>query len=167
MFQKIVALLIFSLLVSFAANARENDEWEKKNSAVINEWFRTLMQPDQKMVSCCGEADAYYADIYTSGCWTDPSFGTQECGYIAEITDDRVITNRPAIANGTRIAVPNQKIKFDGVPPNPTGHGVIFLSPGTVYHPTEINYPGGPLPGSTANRDRLNGVYCYVVPGGA
>ena len=40
---------------------------------------------------------------------------------------------------GTRIVVPNHKLKYDQS--NPTGHGIIFLSRGDY-------------------------VYCYVAPGG-
>lgn len=163
--RQVVALFVFSLLVTFSAYARENDEWEKNTPEII-EWYRTLMQPDNRSVSCCGEADAYWADSFESACWIDPTDRQQACGYVAIITDDRDIIGRPPIVNGTRIAVPNQKLKFDGVPPNPTGHGVLFLSPGVVYHPTEINFPGGPSNNGSYNRDRLNGVYCYVVPGG-
>lgn len=166
MFRKLVALFIFSVLVTFAAYSKDYPEWDQLNSKEINEWFKNLYQPDQPLVSCCGEADAFYADLFEQGCWRDPTFGRDECGYIAVITDNRIIAGRSNVPNGTRIAVPNQKIKFDGNPPNPTGHGVIFLSPGTVYHPTNINYPGGPHPNSNVNRDRLNGVYCYVPPGG-
>jgi hypothetical protein len=41
--------------------------------------------------------------------------------------------------NGTRIEVPNQKMKWDNG--NPTGHGIILLG---------------------TNRE----LYCYVTPGG-
>ena len=43
------------------------------------------------------------------------------------------------MANGTRIPVPNEKMKFGAS--NPTGHGIIFI-------------------GSERQ------VYCYVTPGG-
>jgi hypothetical protein len=51
-----------------------------------------------------------------------------------------VITNgKGVIPDGTRILVPNQKIKWDSG--NPTGHGINFIS--------------------------SNGqVYCYVTPSG-
>ena len=61
--------------------------------------------------------------------------------YIAIITDERddAPLGRPHIAPGTRIAVPNRKMKWDAG--NPTGHGVIFVG--------------------------LRGqVLCYVAPGG-
>ena len=43
------------------------------------------------------------------------------------------------IANGTRIPVPNRKMKWDKG--NPTGHGIIFIS-------------------------TMGDVYCYITPGG-
>ena len=49
-------------------------------------------------------------------------------------------TGKGVIANGTRISVPNAKVKWDRG--NPTGHGIVFLS-----------------------RNRY--VFCYVQPGGA
>jgi hypothetical protein len=54
--------------------------------------------------------------------------------YVAIITDGKGV-----IPNGTKIPVPNHKLKWDKG--NPTGHGIIFMG--------------------------LRGqVYCYVVPGG-
>jgi hypothetical protein len=51
-----------------------------------------------------------------------------------------IITNgKGVIPEGTRIPVPNQKLKWDEG--NPTGHGIIFI-------------------GSNGQ------VFCYVTPGG-
>jgi hypothetical protein len=47
--------------------------------------------------------------------------------------------NRPHIAPGTRVVIPNSKLKFDQG--NPTGHGVVFMRPDGM-------------------------VFCYVPPGG-
>lgn len=91
------------------------------------QWFQSLMQPDAPMVSCCGEADAYWAD----------DFEIKGDQYVAIVTDERDDTfpngvTRPHIEPGTRIVVPNGKIKFDAG--NPTGHGLIFLgATGSVY----------------------------------
>jgi hypothetical protein len=71
-----------------------------------------------------GEADAYEADLFEVG----------EGRYVAIITD-----GMGDIPNGTKIPVPNNKLKWDEG--NPTGHGIIFLG----------------LQGQ---------VYCYVLPGG-
>jgi hypothetical protein len=92
------------------------------------------MQPDEPSLRCCGLGDAYWADSYEVK-------GDQ---YIAIITDTRddIPLGRPHIDNGTRVAVPNSKIKWDRG--NPTGHGIIFIG-----HGDEVLY-----------------VYCYVPPGG-
>lgn len=101
----------------------------------VSAWFRSLKRPDSPYVSCCGESDAYEAD----------SFEIEGDHYVAIITngagDEK--HGRPPIPNGTRIAVPNTKMKWDEG--NPTGHGVIFLR----------KYVGSPV-----------AVFCYVTPGG-
>lgn len=119
----------FGCLIS-VAHTRDLGQWESTN-AEIREWYRALMQPDNPAVSCCGEADAYWAD----------SFEVDGDKYVAIITDARPDEplRRKHVDVGTRIVVPNHKLKFDQS--NPTGHGVIFLN--TRAH-----------------------VYCYVAPGG-
>ena len=94
--------------------------------------FQKLMQLDNKSTSCCGEADAYEAD----------SFEVEGDHYVAIVTNGAgdLAHGKPEIPNGTRIAVPNHKMKWDDG--NPTGHGILFLQVGT------------------------NQVYCYITPGG-
>jgi hypothetical protein len=72
------------------------------------QWIQSLMQPDKPNMSCCGEADAFEAD----------SFDREGDHYVAIITDGKGM-----IPNGTRVPVPNEKMKWDAG--NPTGHGVI------------------------------------------
>jgi hypothetical protein len=114
------------------ALARDNG-WEG-TPPHVRQWYQSLMQPDAPAVSCCGEADAYWADDFEV-------VGDQ---YVAIVTDDRGDTfsngaTRPHIPLGTRIRVPNGKVKFDQS--NPTGHGVIFMGAGTT-------------------------IYCYLPPAG-
>ena len=45
------------------AVARNNGQWEN-SPAHIRQWFQGLRQPDNPRVSCCGEADAYEADLF-------------------------------------------------------------------------------------------------------
>jgi len=90
----------------------------------VRQWFQGLMQPDNPYVSCCGEADAFEADTFEV-------VGDQ---YVAVVTNGKGV-----IPDGTRIPVPNQKLKWDNG--NPTGHGIIFIGSGGQ-------------------------VYCYVTPGG-
>jgi hypothetical protein len=114
---------VAALAMLLPAAARDNGQWSD-SPAAIRQWFWSLKQPDAPNVSCCGEADAFEAD----------TFEVEGDHYVAIITDGKGI-----LPNGTRIAVPNFKMKWDAG--NPTGHGIIFI--------------GG------------NGqLYCYVAPGG-
>ena len=106
-----VAALVLLLTMHFA-NAHDPDHHE------FSAWYQELMQPDAPTVSCCGEADAYWADeVHVRGGKT-----------YATITDDRPDEprGRPHIENGTEIEIPDNKLKWDRS--NPTGHGVVFLS---------------------------------------
>jgi hypothetical protein len=118
----IIAALALAGALSLAC-ARDFGQWGDRPSG-IRQWFQSLMQPDNPAVSCCGEADAFEAD----------SFAVEGDHYVAIITD-----GKGEIANGTRIEVPNAKMKFDAG--NPTGHGIIFIGGGGQ-------------------------VFCYVAPGG-
>lgn len=105
------------------------------NKSEVSEWIAGLMQPDNAAVSCCGDADLYWADTFEV---------SPDGEYVAIITDDRgeaydELVGRVPVPVGTRVIVPNRKLKFDKG--NPTGHGVIFLS-------------------STQQ------AICYVAPGG-
>lgn len=121
----ILGLLIIgiAILISFHSFARSGPQWDNQPIA-IRQWFQKLMQPDNKAVSCCGEADAFEADDYE----------IEGDHYIAIITDGKGV-----LPNGTRIAVPNYKMKWDEG--NPTGHGILFIS-------------------------SAGAIYCYVTPGG-
>lgn len=116
---------------SGASMARDLGQWDA-TPADVKHWFQSANQPDIPSSSCCGEADAYYAD----------SFEVEDGEYVAIITDERVVQYRTQIPVGTRIKIPVNKLPNPGVqPPNPTGHGVIFLNQQFV-------------------------VYCYFPPGG-
>jgi hypothetical protein len=110
-------------LAAAGALARDNGQWEG-SPAATRQWFQSLMQPDNPYISRCGEADAFEAD----------SFEVEGDHYVAIITDGKGVL--PA---GTRIPVPNTKMKWDQG--NPTGHGIIFIG--------------------VAGQ-----IYCYVAPGG-
>ena len=121
-------LVLFLTLLAAAvgvvtAKARDSGQWTDRPKNV-REWFQSLKQPDHPRQSCCGEADAFEAD----------SFEAEGDHYVAIITDGRGV-----IPGGTRIPVPNTKMKWDAG--NPTGHGIIFIGP-------------------------QQQVYCYVTPGG-
>jgi hypothetical protein len=107
------------LLASSAAAARDLGQWENQSENTRG-WFQKLMQPDNPVVSCCGEADAYWADSYE----------VDADRYVAIITDERPDEplGRRHLEPGERIVVPNSKIKWDQG--NPTGHGIIFVGIG-------------------------------------
>jgi hypothetical protein len=120
-------ILMFTPIVmaagAVAVEARDAGQWADVPENV-RQWFESLKQPDHPRLSCCGEADAFEAD----------SFEVEGDHYVAIITNGKGV-----IRDGTRIPVPNQKMKWDAG--NPTGHGIIFVGP-------------------------QRQVYCYVTPSG-
>lgn len=125
-----LAILAAALWVDHAW-PRDVGQWQNGDQS-IRRWYQELRQPDNPTASCCGESDAYWAD----------EIRVRDGKTFVRITDDRDDgpLRRPHIPNGTEIEVPNHKLKWDQG--NPTGHGVIFLSPAGY-------------------------VFCYVQPGGA
>jgi hypothetical protein len=121
---EVILLLVASILfLTQPAGARDLGQWETSDPAVTA-WYRKLMMPDAPAVSCCGEADAYWAD----------TFEEQDGKYVAIITDDRLDAplHRPHRDIGQRIVIPNHKIKWNEG--NPTGHGVLFIGAnGGIY----------------------------------
>src|SRR6185369_466569 len=101
---------------------RDDLEWEN-SPPHIRKWFHGLMQPDHPRTSCCGDADAYEVDL----------FERDGNNWVAIVTGQGPgVANKPHIPEGTRISVPNSKMKWDQG--NPTGHGIIFIgSNGEVY----------------------------------
>src|SRR5258708_5003803 len=115
MFHIILALLTLTLPVA----ARANGQWENQ-PVYLRQWFQKLMRPDNPVMSCYGEANVFEADSF-------------------EIRSDQYVAIIRIIPEGTRISVPNNKVKWDNG--NPTGHGIIFMG-------------------------NAGQVYCYVTPGG-
>jgi hypothetical protein len=110
--------------------ARDFGQWESVDPEIYN-WYRALMQPDNPTAPGCGEADAYWADSYE----------VDGDKYVAIITDSRPDEplGRTHIDTGTKIVIPNRKLKYDKS--NPTGHGIVFMN-------------------------SVGNVFCYVAPGG-
>ena len=117
MVRYLIAAALGAAVVS-SCFARDAGQWQHQDP-FVSAWFKSLMQPDQPAVSCCGFADAYYADKVETG---------KNGELVAIITDDRPDEplGRHHVPIGTRIVVPPYKIKWDNG--NPTGHVVIFLS---------------------------------------
>jgi hypothetical protein len=106
---------LFGCLIA-GASARDLGQWGGSDPAV-RQWYQALMQPDVPNASCCGEADAYWAD----------DVHVRNGKTYATVTDDRTDEplKRPHVDIGTEIEIPNNKLKWDGG--NPTGHGIVFL----------------------------------------
>jgi hypothetical protein len=115
------------------AHARKNGQWELADPD-IRAWFQELRQPDNPRMSCCGFADAYYAD----------KTYTKDGKNYAVITDTRedAPLQRRNIPVGTEIVIPDHKMKWDRG--NPTGHSIIFLAIGSQ------------------NGEAIYEVYCFV-----
>jgi hypothetical protein len=119
--------LIAVALLSNSAPARDNGQWAQLQPGETVEertertaWFARQKMPDQPRSSCCGEADAYYAD----------GVEVNAKGHVfAVITDTRddAPLGRPHIKVGTKIIVPPEKNKDTRADPNPTGHTIIFV----------------------------------------
>jgi hypothetical protein len=109
-------VVVVLLLFSSPAAARDNGQWADQPT-YLRQWFQRLMQPDNPVMSCCGEADAFEAD----------TFEADGDHYVAIITDGKGM-----IPNGSKFTVPNDKMKWDDG--NPTGHGILFIgNGGQVY----------------------------------
>lgn len=128
------ALLFFALLCT-PALGRDLGQWEG-NDPAIRQWFKSLMQPDNPNLSCCGEADGYWCDDYYA------RDGKAFCK-ITDSRDDEPL-RRPHVPVGTEIEIPNHKLKWDRA--NPTGHAVVFLA----------------ARGGMVGIDQSRTVYCFV-----
>ena len=115
----IAAMFAAAVTASGAARARDLGQWQNADPR-IGAWYKNLKQPDKPAISCCGEADAYFAD----------EFEVEGDQYIAIVTDTRddEALRRPHVAPGTRILIPRDKVVREGG--NPTGHGVVFYGAG-------------------------------------
>jgi hypothetical protein len=114
-----VILSIYGIIVAVTLNLLMGAAYaHDPDNPELDGWYSGLMRPDAPSSSCCGHADAYWAD----------EVHVRDGKTFATITDDREDSalGRPHVPNGTVIEVPNEKLKFDRG--NPTGHAIIFLS---------------------------------------
>jgi hypothetical protein len=100
------AVLVLSIC---KAPARDLGQWDGVDP-LHRQWFNGLMQPDRPNLSCCGEADGYWADSYEVK-------GDQYVAIITDTRDDTKLGRRQHIEAGTRVAVPNSKIKWGIIRP--------------------------------------------------
>jgi hypothetical protein len=139
----LVSIGIALVILAAVANARDLGQWDQTDPEIAA-WYRSLKQPDNPDVSCCDEADAYWADSYE----VSPTGQ-----YIAIITDERDVPGRVVRPVGTRVLIPQHKLKFDQG--NPTGHGIVFLAA-----------PISEYEGRSSGAEETPFVYCYLSPGG-
>src|SRR3974390_1677957 len=130
----IIAILIvaFFIIICSVVHAHDLDRPE------LNFWYSHLMQPDNPGMSCCGEADAYWCDDI--GAERKDNGEVQTYCLITDERDDAPM-HRPHIDVGTRVDIPNHKMKWGSTDPqqltlerNPTGHAVVFLSRGLYVY---------------------------------
>lgn len=106
-------LVLFCALISAPALAHDG---------VNDDWYGKLWQPDNPKASCCGTADAYWADktVVRNG------------KVYAIITDTRPDgpLRRPHVPNGTEVEIPPNKMGAQDIAKlgNPTGHSVVFMT---------------------------------------
>lgn len=112
----VCAFILFASLalsgVADRTNASDAGQWAG-SSPEVQHWFRSLMQPEHPMVSCCGEADGYPVEHWESA-------GLEHKDYIVTLEDGRTFY------------VPASKTQWrDG---NPTGRDILFIgSRNTIY----------------------------------
>ena len=115
-------VLVAILSVCGLAYGRDNGQWGDADP-IVKAWISKLKMPDNPLMSCCGEADAYWADSYEVG---------PNGEYVAIITDERDVPGRLPREVGTKVVIPKSKIKWDQG--NPSGHGWVFISPGNILY---------------------------------
>lgn len=147
-----IFLSIF-VLIGSVANARNDYGQFDDIPADIKQWFENLKQPDTG-VSCCGQADAYYADEFET---------TKDGRYIAIITDNRdnEKLHRTPVENGAKIIIPQNKLVDATIQHNPTGHGILYLNSavGDLVQSAKKNNQFVAVDGDGY-------VYCFVPPSG-
>lgn len=108
-------ILTSAMLLCSPVLAKPGGDWSNVDPE-IREWLKGLHRPDLwdgHTSSCCGEGDAYYADVGEVGA---------DGEYYAIITDNR----GNALTVGTKLKIRKESIqRTEG---NPSGHVVIFAS---------------------------------------
>jgi hypothetical protein len=129
----VAVIALWSYVLGYSSPAKAQTRYASPD---LSEYYAALKQPDNPSVSCCGWADAYYADK-TDSCGPQDEV---DCALVAIITDERPNTMtlpdgrtlvRPPIPVGTRISIPQNKLRRPAIV-NPTDHNIVFVA-----------YPGG------------------------
>ena len=134
------AVLVGALLLCASPVAsRDLGQWAENADPSTRAWYGRQMQPDYPNSSCCGEADAYWTDEFKIIAGAD---GVEH--FFAIVTDDRDDgpLRRPHVDIGTPVEIPPHKFADPRKDPNPTDHGVVFLSSSRHVF-CYFNPPGG------------------------
>ncbi len=110
------ALLLYMFMLPFPRALAHDRDTEHDG------WYMSLKQPDNPTASCCGVADAYWCD----------DISVKDGKTFCAITDDQDIPQRPKLPWGTKVEIPDYKLKWDRG--NPTGHSIVFLSAGGAVY---------------------------------
>lgn len=131
------ALLSFALLAAMSVPAQSRDGFADGGRPVVcdmpngprlkqcQDWIENVRQPDVRDISCCADADAFLADDF------EVKNGTLYAILSADYPGRPGYEDVP-FRKGQRIAIPPNKInraREDGG--NPSGHGVVFMLPGS------------------------------------
>lgn len=111
-------ILLVALLLATPTAAREGGDWSNVDPEV-RAWIQSLKMPDAPTTSCCGEADAYEADLGEVG---------------ADGQNYAIITNTRgnSLPVGAKLLIPAHKIQ--NKQGNPSGHVIVFArSDGNVF----------------------------------
>lgn len=106
------------MILATRAQGREGPQWAQ-NDPETSAWYTRQMQPDGG-ISCCGPADAYWAD----------EIEVKNGQLYAIITDARADAplGRAHVPVGTRVEIPAHKFNDPRKDPNPTIHGIVFMN---------------------------------------
>src|ERR1041384_5670026 len=94
MSRSFTAAMLLIAVASCPTLARDLGQWQNADPS-FSAWYRNLRQPDRPMLSCCGEADAYFADEFEV-------VGDEYVAIVTDTRDDEAL-RRPHVAPGTRI----------------------------------------------------------------
>lgn len=113
-------ILLCAASCGHPAFAKDGPQWAQLNDPETSAWFERQKMPDSPRQSCCGEADAYYAD----------SVEVRDGKFFAIVTDERddAPLDRPHVPIGTRVEIPSHKFNDPRNDLNPTLHGIVFLN---------------------------------------